>query len=247
MIGKKADGHGDVKQLKWARSSMGHEKEIAEGIYIIGGPSITHAEDAASFIVDCGQELVMIDSGAGGTSHLLVDNIESLGLNPQSLSTLILTHCHIDHIGSAPYFSDRYGCTLIIHDLDADAVERGDPVATAANLYGTTFPPTHIDARLTGDQGTLSFGTDHIHWLHTPGHTPGSLSLYCNRGNKRILFGQDIHGPFLSSFGSNIDEWRRSMTKLLELNADILCEGHFGIYRSKERVRSYIMDYLKRY
>ncbi|TFG93794.1 MAG: MBL fold metallo-hydrolase [Syntrophobacterales bacterium] len=226
---------------------MKQERTIGEGIYIIGGPGITHVEDATSFIIDCGEELVMSDSGVGKTAHLLVEHIEGLGLDPERLSTLILTHCHIDHIGSAPYFKERYGCTLIIHNLDADAMERGDPVATAANLYGTKFPPTRIDSRLTDDQGTLSFGKDQIHWIHTPEHTPGSLSLYCDRGDKRILFGQDIHGPFLPTFGSDIGAWKRSMMKLLDLEADILCEGHFGIFRSKKQVRAYITDYLTRY
>ncbi len=54
---------------------------------------------------------------------------------------------------------------------------------------------------------------------------PGSLSLYRDRGEKRILFGQDIHGPFLPIPGSDIETWRRSMIKLVELEADILCEG----------------------
>ncbi|MDD5722459.1 MAG: MBL fold metallo-hydrolase [Syntrophales bacterium] len=226
---------------------MNQERTIGEGIYIIGGPGITHAADATSFIVECGTELVMIDSGAGKTEHLLVEHIEGLGLDPGNLSTLILTHCHIDHIGAAPYFKKRFGCTLVIHNLDADAVESGDPVATAANLYGTTFPSTHVDTRLSGDGGTLSFGGEQIHWIHTPGHTPGSLSIYCDRGDERILFGQDIHGPFLPDFGSDIGAWKRSMMKLFNLEADILCEGHFGIFRSKERVRSYIMGYLTRY
>ena len=226
---------------------MKQERTIGEGIYIIGGPGITHAADATSFIIECGEELVMVDSGSGEAPHLLVENIEGLGLNPENISTLILTHCHIDHIGSAPYFTERYGCALITHNLDAAAVENGDPVATAANLYGTTFPPTRIDTQLTGEEGSLFFGREQIHWIHTPGHTPGSLSLYCDREGKRILFGQDIHGPFLPAFGSDIGAWKRSMMKLLDLEADILCEGHFGIFRSKERVRSYIMDYLTRY
>ncbi len=225
--------------------SMG--ETIAEGIHIIGGPGITHVDDATSFIVECGKKLVMIDSGAGETAHLLVEHIKSLGLDPEQISSVILTHCHIDHIGSAPYFAERYGCELIMHDLDAEAVETGDPSRTGASMYGTTFPPTRIDKRLKGLSGTLFFGTESIHWLHTPGHTPGSLSLYCNRGEKRILFGQDIHGPFLASFGSDIGAWKRSMKKLLELEADILCEGHFGIFTSKNRVRAYIMDYIARY
>lgn len=102
---------------------MKQERKIADGVYIIGGPDISHAEDATSFIIDCHEELIMIDSGADRTSRLLVENIRDLDMDPASISTLILTHCHIDHIGSAPYFKERFGCTVVTHDLDADAVE----------------------------------------------------------------------------------------------------------------------------
>jgi metallo-beta-lactamase class B len=222
-------------------------EEIAEGIYLIGGPNISHSSDATSFIIDFGSELVMIDAGAGGSSRILVENIESMGFDPHTISTLILTHCHIDHIGSVPYFKNNFNCELVVHDFDADAIEEGDPVLTAANWYSTEFPPTPIDRRLTADHETLQFGNDELHCLHTPGHTPGSISVFIDRGGKRVLFGQDIHGPFLPSFRSDIGEWRNSMKKLLDLKADILCEGHFGIFRSNERVEKYIRNYLRQY
>jgi glyoxylase-like metal-dependent hydrolase (beta-lactamase superfamily II) len=189
----------------------------------------------------------MIDSGAGNSAELLVKNILDVGLDPERLSTLILTHCHIDHIGSAPYFRGHFNCMLVAHSADADAIEAGDPHRTAAPMYGTEFPPTPVDKRLTGDDEILRFGDQEIHCLHTPGHTPGSMSPYLDRGDKRILFGQDIHGPFLKSFGSDIEEWEQSMKKLLALQADILCEGHFGIFRSREKVEAYIGRYLEEY
>ncbi len=226
---------------------MGEAEVIVDGVYLIGGPNISYSEDATVFVVDFGGELIMIDSGSGNSSRILVSNMEDAGLNPQDISTLILTHCHIDHIGSAPYFRDKFGCKIIIHDLDADAIEEGDQVLTAANWYETTFPPTPVDKRLTGEHEVLQFGEEELHCLHTPGHTPGSISLYLDRGGKRVLFGQDIHGPFLSSFGSDINKWRESMEKLLALEADILCEGHFGIFRSKGKVEEYIKRYLKEY
>jgi glyoxylase-like metal-dependent hydrolase (beta-lactamase superfamily II) len=222
-------------------------EKIADGIYLIGGPNISRSDDATVFIVDFDGELVMIDAGAGGSSRMLQQNLESLGLNPMAISTLILTHCHIDHIGSAPWFRERFGCRLVMHMLDAEPVEQGDPVMTAANWYETTFPPTPIDIKLTGDHEILSFGNEAIHCLHTPGHTPGSIVVYLDRGNERILFGQDIHGPFMSSFRSNISDWKASMHKLIDLKADILCEGHFGIFRPRERVEKYIRGYLRQY
>lgn len=222
-------------------------EEIVNGVYLIGGPNVTQSDDAAVYLIDFQGDLVMVDAGAGDSSSQLVRNIEMLGLNPALVSHVILTHCHIDHIGSAPFFRDRYGAKILIHEQDACALETGDPIRTAANWYGTTFPPMKIDRQLKGDHETLKFGHEELHCLHTPGHTPGSISLYLDRERKRVLFGQDIHGPFNKTFGSDISAWKKSMQKLLALNADILCEGHFGIYRSKDKVKDYIERYVEEY
>ena len=222
-------------------------EEILSGVYLIGGPNVTQADDAAVYLVDFQGDLVLIDAGSGRSSSQLVRNIEMLGLNPTLVSHVILTHCHIDHIGSAPFFREKHGVKIVIHELDAKALETGDSIRTAANWYGTTFPPTKIDQHLKGEHETLKFGHEELHCLHTPGHTPGSISLYLDREGKRILFGQDIHGPFNKDFGSDISAWKKSMQKLLALNADILCEGHFGIYRSKDKVKDYIERYIEEY
>lgn len=224
---------------------MGRVEAIWDGIWLVGGPEVSRSDDATVFVVDFHGELVMIDSGAGGSSKILQRNIEEAGLDPGAISTLILTHCHIDHIGSAPFFRDRFGCRILVHELDAEAIEAGDPVRTAANWYETDFPPTRVDRRLKGEEEILAFGGEELHCLHTPGHTPGSIAVWLDRNGKRVLFGQDIHGPFMSAFRSNINDWRASMKKILALEPDILCEGHFGIFEPKEQAAAYIHRYLR--
>jgi glyoxylase-like metal-dependent hydrolase (beta-lactamase superfamily II) len=59
-----------------------------------------------------------------------------------------------------------------------------------------------------------------------------------------VLFGQDVHGPFSPAFGSDLDAWRRSIEGLLALNADILCEGHFGIFRPAAAVEKFLRGQL---
>ncbi len=226
---------------------MSKAEQIIDGVWLVGGPNISMSEDATVFIIDFSGELVMIDSGAGRSARTLVRNIESAGFDPKKISMLILTHCHIDHIGAAPYFRETFGCKLAAHDLDAQAIEDGDAIMTAANWYETDFPPTPVDIRFRGDHEILRFGAEELHLLHTPGHTPGSMSIYLDRKGKRVLFGQDIHGPFLPSFKSDVSRWHKSMEKLLALEADILCEGHFGIFQTKEQVRKYIQGYMRQY
>jgi glyoxylase-like metal-dependent hydrolase (beta-lactamase superfamily II) len=222
-------------------------EEIIGGVYLIGGSRITSADDAAIYLIDFAGDLVLIDAGAGKSFSQIVRNIEMLGLNPANISHLILTHCHIDHIGSASFFKKQYRTKILIHELDAQAMESGDSRKTAANWYGTIFPPTAVDRKLRGGHEILKFGQEGLHCLHTPGHTPGSISLYLDRGGKRVLFGQDIHGPFHKDFNSDIEAWKKSMQALLALNADILCEGHFGIFQPKEKVLGYIERYLEEY
>jgi glyoxylase-like metal-dependent hydrolase (beta-lactamase superfamily II) len=131
--------------------------------------------------------------------------------------------------------------------LDAPPIESGDPILTAANWYQTTFPPTPVDVKFKLQEETLNIGDQKIFCIHTPGHTPGSICIYLDKDGKRILFGQDLHGPILKEFGSNLEDYGRSTKKLLDLDADILCEGHFGIYKTKKDVRNYILSYRKQY
>lgn len=226
---------------------MGEAEKIYDGIFLVGGPGISHFQDATVFIVECGDELVMIDSGSGKGSRILLDNMTGLGLEPEKITALILTHCHVDHIGSAKFFRDTYGCRIIAHELDAGAIETGDDTLTAASWYNTHLPEVPVDRKIKGEREVLTFDRNEIHCLHTPGHTPGSISLYLDRSGQRVLFGQDIHGPFTPEFGSDIEQWRDSMGKLLTLEADILCEGHFGIFFGKGNVRKYIQGYLDQY
>jgi glyoxylase-like metal-dependent hydrolase (beta-lactamase superfamily II) len=213
--------------------------EVANGIFMVGGPEMTDGRDGCVYLLNL-RELVLIDSGAGWSVDQIRGNIERLGFDCSKLSKLILTHCHIDHIGGAPQLRDWFGVAIYIHTLDAPPLETGDRVLTAATWYNTTFPPTSVDVKFTMPKEVLTFGDDKLICLHTPGHTPGSISLYIDREGERVLFGQDLHGPILKDFGSDLSAWDRSTQKLLELDADILCEGHFGVYRSKKEVRSYI-------
>ncbi|MGO8989394.1 MAG: MBL fold metallo-hydrolase [bacterium] len=220
--------------------------EIEKNIFIVGGPDITDGRDGCIYLINL-EELILIDAGAGWSVDKIVNNINKLAFNCNNLTKILLTHCHIDHIGGAPEIKRRFGSRIYIHKLDAPPLENGDSVLTAANWYQTSFPPTQVDVKLNSPEETLIIGDQKIVCLHTPGHTPGSICIYLDKRGKRILFGQDLHGPILPEFGSNLEDWDRSTQKLLDLDADILCEGHFGIYKTKKEVRNYILSYRRQY
>lgn len=220
---------------------------LSDRLFLLGGSEVTDSRDCSVYLVDLG-DLVLIDAGAGPSSPQIARNVELLGFDPSKISSLILTHCHIDHIGGARFFREKYQIPLTMHEIDAKPVERGDTTMTAAFWYNLPFDPLSIDVKLTSAEESLAFRDGTLVCLHTPGHTPGSLSVYVDLPNEsRILFGQDIHGPFSAEFGSNLADWRRSMEKLLSLEADMLCEGHLGVYSPKDSVKKYIQHYLETY
>ncbi|WP_455393017.1 MBL fold metallo-hydrolase [[Eubacterium] cellulosolvens] len=222
--------------------------KICDRVYQIGGSNLSHPSDCSVYLVDVGKdEFVMIDSGAGESFSELVENIKSAGKKPEGLKTLILTHCHIDHIGSANMFKKHFGCHILAHEKDADAIEGRDLEATAASWYKVEYEPVAIDTVVTGVSMTKKIGEVEFNIVHIPGHTPGSIAVYCDISDTRILFGQDIHGPLMKKFGSNVDDYKKSMKKLLSLEADILCEGHFGIYAPKDDVKWYIESYMMKF
>ena len=218
---------------------MGKPFCVWKDVYLVGGAGLTHEADCSVYLVNCG-DLVLVDTGAGLAFDRIVANIESLGFEPKRLRAIILTHAHIDHIGSAWQFKQEFKSHIIVHELDAGAVETGKGIG--AEYYGVAYHPCAVNEKLKGVENTLKYGPHEFHILHIPGHTPGSIAVYIDM-DKRVLFGQDIHGPYFLA-GADPVKAKSSLQKLANLQADILCEGHFGIIQPKEAVKQYIESFV---
>ena len=221
-------------------------KEIVEGIYEVAGPDVSGGGDASAFLVLFGDSAAIIDAGCEADAAPLLANAQPILKDSGSTAEwLVLTHNHIDHVGGAAALKKDLGVKIAMHAADAAALEDGDDTVTAANWYGHSVRAATVDLKIDDEQYELPVGQGALTCIHTPGHTPGSMVITMERGGSRILFGQDIHGPFAPQFGSDIMLWRRSMKKLLDLECDILCEGHFGIIRPAMMVESFIQKHLK--
>lgn len=210
-------------------------------VYIVGGSEISHHMDCCVYLIDAG-ELVLVDAGAGQSTGRLLDNIQSLGFLPEKLSTIIVTHAHIDHIGSLAELKQATGARIIAHEADSAAIESG--IKVGAEQYGVAYKPCLVDEKLKGDRSTLQAGDCKIDIIHIPGHTPGSIALLLELEGKKVLFGQDIHGPYHPVWGGEPEKALASLSKLHNLRADILCEGHYEVIRPEEEVDSFIQEFI---
>jgi len=214
-------------------------RKITEHIWRVSGADLTDPRDCASYLIDLG-ELVLIDAGSGLHIERLVRNVERAGFDPAKVSTVILTHCHFDHMGGGVRYREQFGSRLVMHALDAELIEAGDQRLTAAFCFNVYLEPFFVDLKLYGEEEQLEIGGTRLTLLHTPGHTPGSISVWLNIDGKKVLFAQDIGAPLLKEFDCNPYAWVESVEKLFALNADMLCDGHSGAYEPADVVKEYL-------
>jgi hydroxyacylglutathione hydrolase len=139
-----------------------------------------------------GEEISLVDGGVASSERIIVDHLREMGRGPEDISRLILTHGHPDHIGAAKAIKDISGCSVACHPADKDWIEdtgrqeRERPVPGFGDLVGGSVG---IDEILRdGDVLDLGSGLK-IEVLHTPGHSPGSISLWMPR--EGVLFSAD--------------------------------------------------------
>lgn len=220
------------------------QMKIIPGVFQIGGEGYTNMQDAAIYLIKTGDEAAIVDAGCGPSGKQLLENIEACGVSREQVTYLLLTHCHFDHTGGGKFLRDSLGCKTVAHELDAVYIETGDNEVSAAGWYRKTLSPFPIDIRLAGDSEKIPLGDTCIEAIHIPGHSPGSAAYLFETDGKRILFGQDVHGPLHPSLKSVRTDYEQSLQKLIDLQADILCEGHYGVFHDRETVAGFIRSFI---
>jgi len=217
---------------------------IKENLWQVGGSGLTDPADAAAYLIRFDDKAALIDAGCG-QGHLLLRKHIADCLRPSGqLEYLLLTHCHFDHTGGAEAVRKEFGCRIVAHELDAVYLESGDNEVTAASWYGARLKPLTIDIKLQGDESTLAVGAGRLTAIHWPGHSPGSVVYTTYLDGQLVLFGQDVHGPIHPALLSDERQYQDSLKKLLALDADLLLEGHYGIFRTRKEVREFIQSFI---
>ncbi|MGV8176042.1 MAG: MBL fold metallo-hydrolase [Methanothrix sp.] len=139
-----------------------------------------------------GKRICLIDSGVAGSEEAILECLKANARSPEEISMLILTHAHPDHIGGAAAIKSLSGCAVCCHAAerswieDVSLQERERPVPGFRSLVSgsVAVDQTLQDGEIIdlGDGLCLSV-------LHTPGHSPGSISLWLAK--EAALFSAD--------------------------------------------------------
>lgn len=220
---------------------------ITDEVFQVGGPQLTASQDAAIYLLRFGRHAALIDAGCGRANEALLGNVSAAGVKPEDIELLLLTHCHFDHTGGARALRERLHCVVVMHELDAPFLEMGDDAVSAASWYGSTLEPCVVDRKLTGKEEEIRLGEHGILAVHIPGHSPGSVAYVATSADLKIVFAQDVHGPLHRTLLSNAADYRASLQRLIDLDADVLCEGHFGIYKGRQEIARFVSTFMRQW
>lgn len=180
--------------------------------------------DTNSFLVGR-REIGMIDAGLWDEAGVeaLIDYFR-MGTE-RSLSWLILTHWHPDHLVGTDRIKERTGCRVGIHESEADKLA----------------PLTADFTFRHGDQ--IPFDGRRLEVLHTPGHSSGHCCFFL-RPEGVLFTGDHILGTGTSIIvppDGDMDRYMASLADLLSYPVEILCPGHGPVvWNAREKILEYI-------
>jgi len=126
---------------------------------------------ANCYILGCEQtlEAVVIDPG-GDADRILMALAES----SLTLKYIVNTHGHFDHVGANKLLNDATGAPILVHALDAPMLNQ---IAADAANWGLAGDNSPQPERMIDEGDSIAFGNITLTVIHTPGHTPGGISL----------------------------------------------------------------------
>ena len=221
-------------------------EEIVPGVYGIGMGYVN-----AFFIV--GEDgLTLVDSGLAKKKDTILGAVAGAGRQPADLRHILITHHHIDHIGSLAALKEATGAKCYVHPADSPIVrgEEPQPGPNPGSLLGKLAgpllsrlsppaPSADVDVEVgDGDELPLAGG---IKAVHTPGHTPGHLSFLLP--SKKVLFVGDAAANMLrlglpiGMFTADREQAKESIGKLAVLEFDVACFGHGRVLKGEANLR----------
>jgi len=175
---------------------------------------------ANCYVVGCDRtkEAAVIDPGGDAMAIFRVITRDGL-----TVRCIINTHAHVDHIAANSEIKRLTGAELLIHELDAASLK--NPVRNLSLLSPLAIRSASADRTLR-DGDVVAAGDLKLEVIHTPGHTPGGISLRCGDA---LFTGDTLFSGSVGRTdfpGGSFEALLRSLRRLLDLGDLNVYPGH---------------------
>lgn len=129
-------------------------------------------------------ECVIVDPGCAFPDEE-VELSEFISDNKLTVKNIILTHAHVDHVMGCDYTTKKYGVGITMHKDDLFMLQRAPQIGL---MYGFPVKEAPEPEAYLEEGDIFSFGSTKLEIVHTPGHSPGSIS-FIHTPSKSIISG----------------------------------------------------------
>lgn len=213
--------------------------ELLKDIYLVGSGEFGLSDpfDCHVYLVDGGDDAVLIDCGVGRNPQRILDNAAH-HVPLDRIRRILVTHAHADHSGGASFFQQK-GMRALLSEREAALMEgRPEEVLEAfqmsrrAGAYPADYEyPFFRPDGLLQDGERIQVGKYELTAILVTGHSEGLLCYLLDTGERRVLFCSDylfVKGMIglLNCPGSELSGYRRDIGRLAGLQIDVLLPGH---------------------
>jgi glyoxylase-like metal-dependent hydrolase (beta-lactamase superfamily II) len=138
-------------------------------------------------------EAVLVDASCN-TEAERQEVLDVVDDNDLAVRHLLLTHAHVDHIFGCRFFEDHFGARFQAHEASVPFIERAEEQAVA---FGVEVEPPSVPTTFLAEGDAITFGGVTLEVLHTPGHSPDSIS-FVDEASRQALTGDVL---FQNSIG----------------------------------------------
>lgn len=220
--------------------------EVASGVFLARGTDVNW------YLIRDGEGVTLIDTGYPGDLASVEESVRAIGRHPMDVQAVLLTHAHVDHMGAANHFHDRYRAPVYTDPVEVrhahrDYLEQATALDVAANLWrpgvlpwltrvlrvGVTNKVSIPSAEPFPNPGALDLPGNPVP-VPTRGHTSGHTAYHLP-GIGAILTGDELvtahallrhTGPQVLPAFFNHGDPRTALAALEGVDADLILPGH---------------------
>ena len=226
---------------------MSNVTQLDDGLHCIDLQFQEQPGVIASYLLEDAGERALIETGPTSTLDALLAGLQSLGVAPESISKLLVTHIHLDHAGASGTFLRRFPqAHLYVHELGAPhMIDPSKLLKSATRIYGDMMGPLWGDVEpvpedqltILTDEDTITVGGKRLAALYTPGHASHHVAFH-DAGRDAVFTGdvaavklQDIRyvRPPTPPPDIDLELWSQSLNRLRNLHPRVLYLTHFGL------------------
>ncbi|QZT35053.1 MBL fold metallo-hydrolase [Caldalkalibacillus thermarum TA2.A1] len=240
---------------------------LGHGIYLIDGYDLGFSGRTGTYVF-AEEALTIIETGPSPSVQHILEGLNALGLSPEAIQYIIVTHIHLDHAGGAGILLEKCPhAQVVVHPRGARHL--ADPsrlIAGAKAIYQDQFDrlfdpivPVPEDRLLVKNDGdTLAIGPERtLKFLDTPGHSRHHFSIYDPVSNG--IFSGDTFGiryPQMEEAGGQLylpstspnhfdpAAMRHSIERMCSLDIERIYFGHYGMTTAVDEARQQVLHWL---